>query len=267
MTMKEERDVLVVDDEPVVSGAVARVARGEGLTADEAASGPEGLARLAERPYRLVVCDVMMTGMDGFAFMREAARARPGTPVVMTTGYATVETAVRSLTLGAEDFVPKPFTADELVAVLRRALRRRALSRAAAGPGPRDTLPFVPCPPKYSRLGFMSWAVGEDEGTARVGLTDLFLKTVDGVAAVELAAAGDEAAQGRPCATVVSAAGDRHTVLSPVNGRIVAANRRAGESPGTLEKDPYFEGWLYRVVPVDLASDLQRLVSCSSDRL
>lgn len=265
--MSDERDLLVVDDEPVVAGAVARVARGEGLSADEAGSGPEGLALLAARPYRLVVCDVMMTGMDGFRFLAEAAKVRPGTPVLMTTGYATVETAVRSLTAGAEDFVPKPFTADELVAALKRALRRRALSAVAAGPGPRESLPFVPCPPKYHRLGAVSWTVGEDEGTALVGLTDLFLKTVDGAAAVELLAPGDEVAQGRPCAVVVSAAGDRHPVMCPVSGRIVAANQRAAQSPRALEKDPYFEGWLYRLVPVDLASDLRNLVSCSSDRL
>ncbi|MBI3566415.1 MAG: response regulator [Elusimicrobia bacterium] len=265
--MSEERDALVVDDEPVIVGAVARILRAEGLGVDAAASGAEGLALLAERPYRVAICDLMMTGMDGFAFLAAAARRRPGTPVVMTTGYATVETAVRSLTLGAEDFVPKPFTADELLAVVRRTLRRRALTPVPAGAGPRDTLPFVPCPAAYHRLGFVSWVKPEDEGTALVGLNDLFLKTVDGVARVELAAPGDEAAQGRPCAAVVSAAGDRHSVMCPLSGRIVAANRGAAESPRTLEKDPYFEGWLYRVVPTDLASDLKRLIPCSSDRL
>ncbi len=74
-------------------------------------------------------------------------------------------------------------------------------------------------------------------------------------------------APGAPGATVTSAAGDRHAVPCPVGGRIVAVNAAAKADPGAIEKDPYFEGWLYRVVPTDLQGDLKSLTSCSSDRL
>lgn len=265
--MSGPRDVLVIDDEPVIAGAVTRICAAEGLTVDAAGSAAEALELLVARTYRLVVCDIMMSGVDGFGFLAVAARRSPMTPVVMATGYATLDNAVRSLSLGAADFIAKPFTADELLAVVRRALRASRLREEAASGGPRDSLAFVPCPPKYYRLGNVSWVKEEREGTALIGLSDLFLKTIDGVAGVELSPVNDEAAQGAPCATVTSAAGDRHAVPCPVGGRIVEVNAAAKADPAAIEKDPYFEGWLYRVVPTDLQGDLKSLISCSSDRL
>lgn len=265
--MSGPRDVLVIDDEPVIAGAVSRICAAEGLTVDSAGSAVEALELLVAGTYRLIVCDIMMTGVDGFGFLAVAARRSPNTPVIMATGYATLDNAVRSLSMGAADFIAKPFTADELLAVVHRALRARRLQEEAAAGGLRETLAFVPCPPKYYRLGNVSWVKEEREGTALIGLSDLFLKTIDGVAGIELSPLNDEAAQGAPCATVTSAAGDRHAVPCPVGGRIVSVNASAKADPASVEKDPYFEGWLYRVVPTDLQGDLKSLVSCSSDRL
>ncbi|MDD5305125.1 MAG: response regulator, partial [Elusimicrobia bacterium] len=223
--------------------------------------------RLTVRAYRLIRCDIMRADIDGFRVLAEIARRGLSTPVVMTTGYATVENAVKSLTQGAADFIAKPFTADELLAVVRRSLRYRRLQEEAAVKGRRDVLAYVPCPPKYYRLGYVSWVKEEHEGTVLIGLCDLFLKTIDAVAGFALAEVNDEVAQGAACAAVASAAGDHHGVMCPVSGRIVEVNAAAKADPAAVEKDPYFEGWLYRVVPTDLQSDLKSLISCSSDRM
>ena len=265
--MKYERDILVIDDEPVIASAVSKICAAEGLTVDVADTGAAGLEILTVRAYRLILCDIMMTDVDGFRLLTELTRRGLQTPVVMMTGFATVENAVKSLTLGAADFIAKPFTADELLAVVRRGLRCRKLQEEAAAPGRRDSLAYVPCPPKYYRLGNVSWIKEEREGSVLIGLSDLFLKTIDAVAGLELAAVNDEVAQGGACATAASAAGDRHGVMSPVSGRIVEVNAAAKADPAAVEKDPYFEGWLYRVVPTDLESDLKNLIACSSDRL
>lgn len=251
--MKNERDLLIIDDEPVITSAVSRICAEEGLSADAADSGKAGLELLGARSYRLILCDIMMTDLDGFQFLAEAARRGLKTPVVMATGYATLENAVKALTLGAADFIAKPFTADELLAVVRRALH--------------GVPAFVPCPPKYYRLGRVSWVKEEHEGSVLIGLSDAFLKTMDAVAALELSSVNDETAQGASCAVVVSASGDRHGVMCPVGGRIVEVNAAAAADPTAVEKDPYFEGWLYRVLPSDLQADLRNLTSCSSDRL
>ena len=93
------------------------------------------------------------------------------------------------------------------------------------------------------------------------------MKTIETVAGIELAPVNDEVVQGNSCAAVASAAGDKHGVMCPVSGRIVEVNAAVRTDPAAVEKDPYFEGWLYRVVPTDLQADLKNLISCSSDRM
>lgn len=265
--MKAQRDVLVIDDEPVVTQAVSKIFAGEGMTVDAADQGKAALEKLEKCSYRLIICDIMMTDVDGFQFLAEAARRGIAAPVVMATGYATVENAVRSLMCGAADFIAKPFTAEEILSVARRAIRCCALQRQAVPAGRRDSLAFVPCPPKYYRLGFVSWVKAENDGTALIGLNDLFLKALERIERIELLPVHDEVIQGGPCATVACADGAAHAVMSPVSGRIVEVNATAAARATAVEKDPYFEGWLYRVVPTDLRSDLQRLIPCSSDRM
>ena len=265
-----ERDILVVDDEPVITQAVSKICASEGLSVDVAEQGAAGLEMLKKCSYRLIICDIMMTDVDGFQFLAEVARRGLSTPVVMATGYATVENAVRSLTCGASDFIAKPFTADEILTVVRRGLKYCKLQKEAAASataGRHDSLPYVPCPPKYYRLGYVSWVKMEQAGTVLIGLNDLFLKTIETVAGIELAPVNDEVVQGNSCAAVASAAGDKHGVMCPVSGRIVEVNAAVRTDPAAVEKDPYFEGWLYRVVPTDLQADLKNLISCSSDRM
>lgn len=267
--MKTPRDLLVVDDEEVITQAVVRVCEADGLTVDVADSAAAALARLAHGTYRLIVCDVMMADVDGFAFLAELTRRRDYTPVIMSTGMSTMENAVRALNSGAIDFVPKPFTADELLTAVRRGMNYAKLqhaAEAALGELP-ESLAWVPCPPEYYRLGFSSWLAQEPAGTVRVGVTDLFLKTLDAVQIATLSATGDDVVQGASCAVLTDMGGLEHSVLSPVTGRIVETNRAVAAAPAVMERDPYFEGWLYRVLPSELQYDLQHLTACSSDRL
>ena len=269
--MKPARDLLVIDDEPVITQAVERVCRAEGLTVDVAESAATALARLEQSSYRLILCDVMMADVDGFGFLEALGRRGVRTPVILSTGMSTMENAVRALHSGAIDFVPKPFSADELLAAVHRGLHYAKIQGAAAvvtAPGgPPASLPYVPCPPKYYRLGYASWVAVEAGGTALVGVSDLFLKTIGGVERLDLSAADEEVVQGSPCATITSPDGLSHAVLSPVSGRIVEPNDLVAGNPSAVERDPYFQGWLYRVLPADLDYALQYLTSCSSDRV
>ena len=120
--MRSERDILVVDDEEVITQAVVRVCEAEGMSVDVADSAPAATARLERCAYRLIICDVMMADVDGFQFLSDLARRQIRTPVIMSTGMSTMENAVKSLYAGAIDFIPKPFTADELLAAVRRGL-------------------------------------------------------------------------------------------------------------------------------------------------
>ncbi len=268
--MKTARDILVIDDEDVITHAVQRVCSVEGLTVDVAASATAGLARMGQATYRLVVCDVMMADVDGFGFLAELARRQDYTPVIMSTGMSTMENAVRALNSGAIDFVPKPFTADELITAVRRGLRYATLqaeARASARDARPDSIAWVPPPATYFRLGYASWLMKEHSGTVKIGVTDLFLRTLDVIASVALLKGDDDLVQGGSCATITAADGLEHGVLCPVSGRVVEANTALGSAPAVVERDPYFEGWLYRVLPSELDYDLKHLTACSSDRI
>lgn len=268
--MKALRDILVIDDEEVIMQAVVRVCGAEGLTVDVADSATAATARLEHWTYRLIICDVMMADVDGFQFLADVARRRIRTPVIMSTGMSTVENAVKALSAGAIDFIPKPFTADELLTAVTRGLRYAAvqdMALAASVTEPPALLAWVPCPAKYYRLGFASWVSLEGTGTVLVGVTDLFLKTIEQVQGIKLGLVGEEVVQGSSCGTIASADGLDHGVLCPVSGRIVQVNRGVEVAPAVMERDPYFEGWLYQVLPSELEYDLQHLNSCSSDRM
>ncbi len=245
----------------MVTGAVVMVCREELMSVTAVESAPEALHCLQERPHRLVLCDIMMQGVDGFEFLAELSRRGLDVPVVMMTGYSTVENALKSLAAGAMDFIAKPFTADELLTVIRRAFRSSSLlatQRSASLKG-KGSMNFVPCPDNYLKLGCVSWAVMEDEGTARIGIRDLFLKSVQEIWGFEFAEPGEDLVQGIPCAEAMTSDGSTHHIMCPMSGRVLEVNDDVRTHPSLVEKDPYFKGWLYRILPSDPEDNLQWL--------
>lgn len=261
--MSNQRDILVIEDEPSVARAVVMVCDEEGMSVTAAESATAALDILDGSSFRLALCDIMMQGLDGFQFLDELDKRGLNLPVIMMTGYSTMENAVKSLSKGAVDYIPKPFTADELLTVIRRSLRSGMLrEKAYAAKFGRDrTLEFVPCPSEYFRLGYVSWVKIEDEGTARIGVSDLFLKSVEGIRKFELSATGDELVQGVPCAVATSNNGSRHGIMCPMGGKILEVNEEALSNPLLVEKDPFFRGWLYRILPSNPDSNLRWLNS------
>jgi CheY-like chemotaxis protein/glycine cleavage system H lipoate-binding protein len=260
--MSEIQDILVIDDEPTVTQAVAKICSAEGMTVSTAGQASEALRSLEENQFRLILCDIMMPELNGFQFLEELSRRGIHTPVVMMTGYSTVENAVKSLTsTGAVDYIPKPFTADELLSVVQRSLRCGALlDKAESASLPRSgAMSYVPCPANYHRLGYVSWALMEDKGTALIGVSDLFLRATKGINAFDFAPVGEDLLQGIPCAEAIAADGSKHSIMCPLSGRVLEVNSGAQADPSLVERDPYFRGWLYRILPSNPASDLQWL--------
>jgi DNA-binding NtrC family response regulator len=115
-------DVLVIDDEPVVREAVRRVLEADGLRVALAEDAASGLAHPHLGTCRLVLCDLMLPDRSGMEVLEAVRARRPDLPVVLITGFATPDHAVRAHEAGAADFLAKPFEADELLDVVRRAL-------------------------------------------------------------------------------------------------------------------------------------------------
>ena len=107
--------ILVVDDEFVVRDSLKEWLADEGFQVDMAESGAEALEKLAREDFHLMLLDIKMPGMDGVEVLKRSKELRPGLPVVMMTAYATVETAVEAMKIGALDYLMKPFDPDTLV--------------------------------------------------------------------------------------------------------------------------------------------------------
>ncbi|HXH29016.1 MAG TPA: response regulator [Candidatus Polarisedimenticolia bacterium] len=126
-------DVMVIDDEEVVRAGIRKVLESEGLGVTDCADAATALAHPDLPRCRLVLCDLMLPDRSGTDLMRDLLQRRPGLPVVLITGYATLAEADRARDAGAFDFLPKPFEASELMHVVRRALT--GASRAAREEG------------------------------------------------------------------------------------------------------------------------------------
>src|SRR3989344_1258471 len=113
--------VLAVDDEPDILRFLSKCLSREGYLVETCEDPARAADRIAELDFDLILLDIKMPGMDGMALLKHAKEARPQSEVVMMTGYATVETAVRSIKLGAFDYLTKPFDTGELLGMTRRA--------------------------------------------------------------------------------------------------------------------------------------------------
>jgi two-component system, OmpR family, response regulator len=124
--------ILVVDDEPSITDLVSTVLRYEGFEVETSATGRTALkAATSFRPH-LVILDVMLPDLDGFEVQRRLAADRLRTPILFLTARDATEDKVRGLTMGADDYVTKPFSLEELVARVRAILRRTGTTAEAS---------------------------------------------------------------------------------------------------------------------------------------
>jgi two-component system response regulator HydG len=119
--------LLVVDDQRNMRTTLAMMLRGAGFDVDEAQNGEEGAERGASGSYDIVLTDLRMGSKDGIDVLRAVKSAQPATEVVVMTAYGTIESAVEAMRLGAFDYIQKPFTEQELLLKVAKALDNRRL--------------------------------------------------------------------------------------------------------------------------------------------
>ncbi|MES2705940.1 MAG: response regulator transcription factor [Verrucomicrobiota bacterium] len=124
--------LLIIEDEPAMRTALVETLRGLGYRVTSAATGPEGLEKACTEEADLILLDVMLPGLDGYALCRELRQRGRRTPVLMLTAKGFVDDRVEGLESGADDYLVKPFSMKELTARVRALLRRA--SQAATGP-------------------------------------------------------------------------------------------------------------------------------------
>lgn len=121
-------EILVVDDEPEMANLVADIAKSRGHRATSAFDPLEAMRLVEDGRFDLVVTDVRMPNIDGIELVDRIARFDPGIAVIAITAFGSIDTAIRAIRAGAFDYLPKPFTPDEMALRIENALNRRALS-------------------------------------------------------------------------------------------------------------------------------------------
>lgn len=194
--------ILVVDDEKIARESLEYALTKEGYNVVLAKSGSEAIEKLKAHKFDLVITDLVMGDIDGHAVLEEAKKRCPDTRLIMITGYASVDTAVQALRMGAFHYIEKPIKFDEVRSVVRDALN----PKAPAGRGVVLCLSGVSGPEKVSLGKVIAEATNRN-----------FLR-------ISLAGIRDEA----------GIIGQSRTTGSPIPGRILEEIRHAGSA------DPVF---------------------------
>lgn len=148
--MDKGAKILVVDDERRICHSVEKILSRNDYEVTHATSAQEALEKLAEESYSLLISDIVMPGRNGLELLKLVKESWPLTKAVMMTAYASTDTAVKAIRLGALDYLPKPFTPDELRTTVGKALSGE-LTEADTSPAEREAIDVIDVDIPYDR--------------------------------------------------------------------------------------------------------------------
>ena len=256
--MAEKFRILVVDDEMPVCKSIASALRGNVYEVDTALSGEEALEMQEKKHYDAIIADLMMPGINGLELMKKTKQNRPDTMMIMITGYPSIHTAVEAIRIGAFDYLPKPFTPNDLRSLVGRALTRKRVVLQKVEQ--TRVLEDLPVPEGLYTIPDNSWARIEDDGSVLIGIHHMLLLTIKKIATIEFPEVNNMRYQGEACLRIVESEERVHKLWTPVTGKVISINEYAKDDPATLFSDPYIMGWLVQILPTHLDSDLKNLV-------
>uniref|UniRef100_A0A7C6AFF2 Response regulator n=1 Tax=candidate division WOR-3 bacterium TaxID=2052148 RepID=A0A7C6AFF2_UNCW3 len=244
--------ILVVDDEITVCKSITSALEDFDYAVDMALSGEEATFKHNKNHYDLVVADLMMPDITGIELLKRIKAVTPGVQFILITGYPSIKTAVEAIKFGAFDYIPKPFTPDELRSVVNRALDYYR----------KEKIELIPVPADYYCITDNSWAKIEKDGNVRIGAHERLVKGIKEISMLELPVNGEMRYQGEACARINTSANQIFRVWAPVSGKIIKINQDLHKNYSKLITDPYNEGWLLIIQPTNLEADLRNLTRC-----
>jgi DNA-binding NtrC family response regulator len=123
----EKTRILVVDDDAVIREGLKRILDGQDCLVESYANGYLAVERMGESPFDLVITDLKMPGMNGLEVLKHLKALQPEVPIIMITGYSTVDTAVEAMKNGAVDYIAKPFSSEDIIEKVRSALEQKVV--------------------------------------------------------------------------------------------------------------------------------------------
>ena len=260
--------ILCVDDEEVILDSFRKILVLDGYSVDTVQAGQEALGLIQVHPYDFVFTDLKMPMMDGLEVVKAVKHMRPDIDVVIITGFATVETAVDCMKYGAMDYVQKPFTEDELLAFVKKALFRRQ-DRIQKLLKPNVHITHLPEADRVRKGEFSipggamisaghCWANMAQDGSVKVGLDDFAKKLLGPIDAIEFPSIGMTVRAGQPLFSVRQ----KHRRVqfnAPVSGRVVKNNALLAEDCEALEMTPYQKNWVCVIEADNLDVEVPKL--------
>lgn len=260
--------ILCVDDEEVILGSFRKILVLDGYSVDTVETGQEALGLIQKHHYDFVFTDLKMPLMDGVEVTKSVKYLRPDIDVIIITGYASVETAVETMKYGAMDYVQKPFTEDELIAFVKKALFKRQ-DKIKKQLKPNVHITHLSASDDFTKGEFSipggvfiaknhTWVSMNQEGIAKTGIDDFAKKLIGKVSSVELPNLGMNVKAGQPLFTIQQ--GNRSvTFNSPVSGKVSQINTLLKENIDALEVTPYERNWVCALDAENLDNEIKEM--------
>jgi CheY-like chemotaxis protein len=260
--------IICVDDEDVILDSFRKILVLDGYSVDTVNSGPEAINLIKSNHYDFLFTDLKMPEMDGVEVTKAVKYLRPDIDVIIITGYATVETAVDCMKLGAMDYVQKPFTEDELLEFTKKSLIKRQ-DRIQKQLKPRVHIAHVAEEEKLSKGEFAipggvfiseshCWAAVGQDGVVKVGLDDFAKKLIGKIDKIDFPNLGMSVTKGQTLFSVKQ--GNKIVQFySPVSGQVKSINHDLAEDLDVLDFTPYEKNWVCSIDADKLEVELGEL--------
>ena len=260
--------ILAVDDEEIILSSFRKILVLAGYSIDTVEKGSEALGLIRKNDYDFIFTDLKMPEMDGVELTKAAKHLRPDIDIIVITGYASIETAVETVSFGAMAYIEKPFTEDELLAFVKKALIKRQdkleknmrhkIRLVKPGTRESDSKFELNVPAGIFISPQHAWAKILSNGAVQVGLDDLVRKVFDKVDRVELPGLDKKVNKGDTLFSV--GYGDYSLAIpAPLSGKVIAVNTEHAEHPEWLAVKPFELSWMCRIEPSNLAGELSGL--------
>lgn len=256
--MDESRSVLVIDDEEIVHSSIRRILSRKGYSVDGVFSAQEALKKMEEGEYDAIITDLMMPEMNGIDMLYAMKERSINIPTIMITGYPTIKTAIQALRLGAMDYIPKPFTRQELLSPLSRALRKGSLAQEETEEPEEEEEKkeeeIVIMPNDCFYLPEHSWGRFNQDGTVDIGVEAGFLASIPDITGIELPTENDLVEQGYS-GLKIKTFDEVHGVFMPFSGRVISVNEEIAGKPSSIDA----KTWVVKIVPSQLKEEVPEL--------
>jgi FixJ family two-component response regulator/glycine cleavage system H lipoate-binding protein len=258
--MENQISLLVVDDEQIVLDSIAKHLRHEkDLSLSKALSVEEALGIMDEKKVQIILTDLMMPDIDGLEFLSMMMKKDEDILVIMITGYATINTALQAMQLGAFDYLSKPFTRDELKKVVQRAADLVNASQKTKTEEEKKTGDYGKISGNIKGIGEHSWFMRQEDGAVLIGVERPLLYTLGKIQTVYMPAIGDKLRQGSVYFQIFSTDLRSQSLLCPLSGDVIEINQNVVDNPNKALEDPYGDGWLIKIEPENFSEEVKLL--------